>query len=355
VGGRELVSWSSNDYLGLAGHPALAEAAGDAAGAWGIGGRASRLLAGTSRWHLRLEAALASWFQTEAALVFSSGYLAKIGVLGALAAPGDVIAIDRLAHASLFDAARATRAAVRVFRHNDASHALRLLQSGRPSARRFIVTEGIFSMDGDSAPLAALADAAARAGAVIYLDDAHGAFVAGAAGRGTPESAGLPHADFLYMGALGKALGCQGGFVAGPATLVDFLRNHARAFIYTTAPAVPVMAAAVRALELLAQEPERRDMLHARAARLHRKLCALPGVAIPPASHILPVVIGDTPRVSSIAERLSAAGHWAPAIRPPTVPDGTARLRLSATALHTEAQIDALADALQEALRSDVR
>jgi 8-amino-7-oxononanoate synthase len=350
IGGRELVSWCSNDYLGLAAHPALAEAAARAAAAWGVGARASRLLAGTSRWHARLEDALAAWFGADAAVVFSSGYLANLGVLGSLASSRDTVVIDRLAHASLFDAARATRATLRVFRHNDAAHAAELLSRASAGGRRFMVTEGVFSMDGDGAPLAELADVAERTGALVYLDDAHGSFVTGPGGRGSPEAAGVPHARFLYMGALGKALGGQGGFVAGPATLVDYLRNRARTFIYSTAPAVPVAAAAVRALEVMTAEPQRRDVLRQRIMRLHDRLTVLPGLSHLRASHILPIMVGDTDGVAAAARRLRERGCWVPAIRPPTVPEGTARLRLSVTALHADADIDALADALEDTL-----
>ena len=353
IGGRELVSWCSNDYLGLAAHPALAEAAARAASEWGVGARASRLLAGTSRWHMQLEAALAAWFGVEAAIVFSSGYLANLGALGSLVSSRDTVVIDRLAHASLVDAVRSTRATLRVFRHNDPGHAAELLSRASTVGRRFLVTEGFFSMDGDAAPLAALADVADRTDALIYLDDAHGAFVAGATGRGSPEAAGVAQERFLYMGALGKALGCQGGFIVGPEVLIHYLRNRARPFIYSTALAVPVAAAAVQALTVLSQEPQRRDVLRERVTRLRDRLAALPGRVEGSslrASHILPVMLGETARAVAVAGRLRERGCWTPAIRPPTVPEGTARLRLSVTALHSEADIDALGEALEDAL-----
>ena len=203
-----------------------------------MGARASRLLAGSTRWHTRLEASLAAWFGSEAAIVYPSGYQANLGTLGALCSSRDIIFVDRLAHASLVDAARATRATLRVFRHNDPAHVAALLARAGGARRRFIVTEGVFSMEGDRAPLAELAELAESHDAMVYVDDAHGAFVVGATGRGTPEAAGLPQARFLYMGTLGKALGCQGGFVVGPTPLIELLRNRARTFIYTTALAV---------------------------------------------------------------------------------------------------------------------
>ncbi len=348
TGGRRLVNWCSNDYLGLACHPALAEAAAAAAAEWGVGARASRLLAGSTRWHARLEEALASWCGTDAAIVYPSGYLANLGTLGALLSSRDAVFVDRLAHASLVDAIRRTPAALRVFRHNDLSHLGALLSRAAGARRRLVVTEGVFSMEGDACPLAELAELADSTDALLYVDDAHGAFVTGATGRGTPEAAGRLHERFLYMATLGKGLGCQGGFVAGPAPLIDYLHNRARTFLYSTALAVPVAAAAAAALRVVAEEPERRERLHRQAGRLQERLArlGLPAPARRTASHIVPLVVGSAARAVEAAGRLWERGCWAPAIRPPTVPRGTARLRLSVTALHTDAQIDALADAL---------
>ncbi|MDP3722964.1 MAG: 8-amino-7-oxononanoate synthase [Candidatus Omnitrophota bacterium] len=350
IEGRELVCWCANDYLGLSTHPALAQAAAETAAAWGVGARASRLLGGTSQWHVRLEESLAAWCGAEAALSYASGYLANLGTLGALLSSQDAVIVDRLAHASLFDAARGSRARLRVFRHNDASHAAELLSRARGFRRRVIVTEGVFSMEGDRAPLEELVTIAEAHDALVYLDDAHGAFVLGESGRGAPEAAGVSMDRVLYMGAMGKALGCQGGFVAGPAPLIDLLRNRARAFIYTTALAVPVAAAAVAALTVLRDEPDRRARLWSRARALRRRLGALPAVSLPEPSHILPIVVGQVSLARELAERLWSRGIWAPAIRPPTVSERTARLRLSVTALHTDAQIDQLARALEEFL-----
>lgn len=345
--GRRVVNWCSNDYLGLSTHPVLAEAAATAAKEWGVGSRASRLLSGTTSWHLRLEAALARWFGAEAAIVYPSGYQANLGTLGALLCPEDIVFVDRLAHASLIDAVRASRATLRVFRHNDASHLADLLARVPGSRRRLIVTEGVFSMEGDRAPLAELLAVAKTHDALVYVDDAHGAFVLGEGGRGAPDAAGLSCEPFIYMGTLGKALGCQGGFVVGARPLIDLLRNRARTFIYTTALAVPVVAAAVAALQMLEQEPERIARLWALADDLRMRLAALSDVSGPfatarPSSHIVPVITGSTELACELAGRLLERGVWAPAIRPPTVPEGTARLRVSLTALHTEPQIDEL-------------
>ena len=207
-------------------------------------------------------------------------------------------------------------------------------------------------MDGDRAPLAGLLQAAEAHDATVYVDDAHGAFILGARGRGAPEEAGIPHERFLYMGTLGKALGAQGGFVVGPATLIELLRNRARTFIYTTALAVPVAAAAVAALELLAKDPTPRAALWERAAQLHARLAGLSAVSLNGPSHLVPVLVGSTTRSLRLAEQLWQAGQWIPAIRPPTVPEGTARLRVSLTSLHTESQVDRLADMLHSACGS---
>jgi len=349
IDGRDVVNWCSNDYLGLSAHPALAEAAARAAAEWGIGARASRLLSGTTRWHAELEQSLASWFGADAALVYPSGYLANLGTLTALCGPQDLLLVDRLAHASLIDAARATRGTLRFFRHNDPDHLASLLARPRAARRRFIVTEGLFSMDGDSPPLSAFLQIADQRDALLYLDDAHGAFALGKTGRGTPEAQGVAHERFLYMGTLGKALGCQGGFVIGPSTLIEFLLNRSRTFIYTTALAVPVAAAAARALRLLADEPQLRQQLASRADALHRQLAFLPQRPRH-ASHIVPVMVGSAARAVALSDTLWDRGIWAPPIRPPTVREGTARLRLGVTVLHTSEQIAALVGALREVM-----
>ena len=348
VEGRRLIGWCANDYLGLAGHPALAAAVADAAAEFGVGSRASRLLCGTTRWHAALEAALAAWFAAEAALVFPTGYHANLGALGALLGPGDAVAVDRLAHASLVDAARATQARLRIFRHNDPGHAADVL-ARLPGRRRAIVTEGLFSMEGDRAPLAALLDAAERTDALVYVDDAHGAFVLGATGRGAPEAAGVPMDRLIYMATLGKALGGQGGFVAGPRVLIEYLVNRARPFLYTTGLATPLAAAASAALHVAQDEPWRRQRLWALAGRLHARLAARGWGGGEP-SPILPIVLGEPDAARAASELLARLGHFVPPIRPPTVPRGTSRLRISLSAAHTEAQADALADALAAVL-----
>ena len=339
VGGRWLVCWCSNDYLGFSTHPAIVRAAAEAAAHWGVGARASRLLAGSTAVHERLEDRLADFFGAEHAIVFASGYLANLGTLSTLLGPEDVVLVDRLAHASLIDACRASRATFRVFRHNDAEHVASLLARYPGARRRLVVTEGVFSMDGDRAPLAALLDTVQQHEAFLYVDDAHGAFVLGETGRGSPEAAGVPHDALLYMGTLGKALGAQGGFVVGPAPLIELLQNRARTFLYATALAVPVAAAALEALRIVREDPSPRAKLRRNVERLGARLGAA-------GSHIMPLIVGSARRARELSSELLARGILAPAVRPPTVPEGTARIRLSVSALHTEQQIDQLTDAL---------
>ena len=348
--GRWVVNWCSNDFLGLSSHPALAQAAAEASVEFGVGARGSRLLSGTTRWHTELEQRLAAWFGSAEALVYPSGYQANLGTLGALLSAGDAVFVDRLAHASVLDAARATRATFRVFHHNDAEHLDTLLARASSARRRLVVTEGVFSMDGDSPPLPALLQAAEAHRALVYLDDAHGAFILGERGRGTPEAQGIAHERLIYMATLGKALGCQGGFIIGPQPFVEHVRNTARTFIYTTALATPVAAAACAALRLLKDDPQRRLRLAQQVARLHGRLASTANLSSSSRSHIVPIVVGGTQQARQLSQALWDQGIWAPAIRPPTVPEGTARLRLGVTALHTDEQIDRLVDLLAQEL-----
>ena len=349
VGGQWGVCFSSNDYLGLSTDPAVTRAAADAAQEWGVGAGASRLLAGTTRWHQALEAELAAWFGAEDALVYSSGYLTNLGALQTLLGPDDLVAIDRLAHASLVEACRASRAKRIVFRHHDLEQLRALLGRYAGRRRRVIVTEGVFSMDGDRTPLAELWQLASEHEAIVYLDDAHAVFAVGATGRGSPERAGVAHRELIYMGALGKALGCQGGFIVGPRTLIDALRNRAKSFIYTTALAKPVAAAACAALKR-AEDPQQRRRLARHAQDLRDRLRALGIIPDRPPSHIVPVVLGASSRAHVVSRELWHRGIFAPAIRPPTVPDGAARLRISLSALHTDEQLRQLSDALAAVL-----
>ena len=347
--GRWLVSWCGNDYLGLSTDPRVIQAGADAAGRWGIGARASRLLAGSTVLHAQLEDDLASFFHAESAVTFASGYLANLGALSSLLGPDGLVVVDRLAHASLIDACRASRATLRVFHHNDAAHLDDVLGRHDGAARRIVVTEGVFSMEGDRAPLRALLEVAERHDALVYLDDAHGAFVEGRTGRGSPEAAGIEHARVIYMGTLGKALGCQGGFIAGPRALTAWLQNRARTFIYSTAPAVPVIGAAIEALRIVREDPAPRQRLARSVQHAHRLLKHHGDLAARQPSHIIPMIVGESSRATRLADELAERGMLALAVRPPTVPEGAARLRISLSALHTEEQISQLVEALRDA------
>jgi 8-amino-7-oxononanoate synthase len=349
VAGRAVTAFCSNDYLGLAAHPALAEAAAAAAHREGSGASASRLVSGDMPSHRALEHALAPFLGTPSALLFPSGYQTNIGVLTALVGSEDLIVSDSLNHASIIDGCRLSRAQVAVYPHADVATAERLLQTGGPFRRRLLVTESVFSMDGDAAPLAALAEAAADADAILVVDEAHALGVLGPGGRGLCAAAGV--VPDVLVGTLGKAFGAGGGFAAGVTSLRELLVNRARSFIYTTALAPPVAAAARAALRII-QTPEGDSLRLAVAARRdeladHLRRAGLLGLTPPGA--ILPVVLGSDGRALEVAKALATRGFFVPAIRPPTVPVGTARLRVTVSAAHTREDVAALAHALTEA------
>jgi 8-amino-7-oxononanoate synthase len=350
LGPRAGRDFASNDYLALAGAPRLAEAAAralDAGVAIGSGG--SRLLRGNHAEHEALEAEAARFFGSEAALFFSTGFAANACLFATVPQRGDLIAYDSLSHASVHEGLRLARADHRPFAHNDAQAADDAIAAWRRDGgvgMPWIAVESLYSMDGDRAPLADLAAVARRHDAMLVIDEAHATGVFGRDGRGL--TADLPPGDRITLHTCGKALGCEGALVACPAVVRDFLVNRGRGFIFSTAPS-PLMAAAVRAaLAIIADEPGRRDRLHALVAHAGRALASC-GVA-PTGSQILPLVLGEDGRAMAVATRLQAAGFDVRGIRPPTVPAGTARLRLSLTLNVTEVDVDALAGALQEAL-----
>jgi len=357
VDGRPLLVLGSNNYLGLSEHPEVRAAAREAVDRWGTGASGSRLTTGNLALHEELESDLASWKGTEAALLFATGYQAAVGAIPALAAPGDLILSDTLNHAGLIDGCRLSRAEVRVFRHADAGHAAELLADRARFRRAVLVTDGVFSMDGDLAPLPALAGLCEATDTWLMVDDAHGGGVLGATGAGTVERFGLTGRVPIHMGTLSKALASEGGFIAGSAELIDYLRNRARSFIFSTAPAPASAAAAQAALRIVRREPQRRAALHANGYRLRRGLRGL-GLSVPEGeTSILPVILGAADTALRFAEGLEARGVWAPAIRPPTVPEGAARLRVSVMATHTEADVEealaAFASVLQTAVRRE--
>jgi 8-amino-7-oxononanoate synthase len=346
VGGRTLVDFSSNDYLGLARHPLLAEAMRACALAAGAGSAASHLISGHGREHERLEEELAAYTHRERALLFSTGYMANLAVLTTLAGRGERILLDRLSHASLIDGARLAGAELARYTHADAGAAAAALveDSGRTA---LLATDGVFSMDGDLAPLAALARAAQSAQAWLVVDDAHGLGVIGATGRGTLEACGMSAADVpVLVGTLGKAFGSFGAFVAGDAALVEYLIQKARPYIYTTALPQPVAAASRKALALAQSEDWRRARLVALIERFRARALAAEVPLGDSRTPIQPIVLGSEAAVLGAQRELEAEGLLVVAIRPPTVPKGTARLRVTLTAAHGEAQVDRLAEAL---------
>lgn len=356
VDGRELLNFCSNDYLGLRTHPELIRAASECMRQHGFGAGASHLVTGHSLEHYALETELAAFTGRERALLFSSGYMANLGVISALSTRHDLIVADRLNHASLLDAARLAGARLRRYPHLQSSAAALALE-GHPGAA-MIVTDGVFSMDGDIAPVSELAALASQRGAWLMVDDAHGLGVLGAGGGGTLEQAGLDaRAVPILIGTLGKALGSFGAFVAGDAALIEFLIQRARTYVYTTALPPAIAAATRAALRLVQNEPWRRQRLHALVARFRAGAAAHGLPLLPSSTPIQPLIVGSSAHALALSEALGAQGFWVGAIRPPTVPQGSARLRVTLSAAHDEAQVDALIEALaavfaQEAMRA---
>ena len=370
VDGRECWNFAGNDYLDLAGDPRVIAAAVEALQQAGTGARASALVCGRTEWHERLEERIASFEGTEAAILFPTGYAANVGAVSALAGPGDVIYSDRLNHASLIDGCRLSRAKLQVYPHCDIEALERELEKGASSEvaetvrstpltthpspptsppRRLIVTDSVFSMDGDLAPLPELCDVAERHGAMLLVDEAHATGVFGPRGRGVAEIQGVEDRGLIRVGTLSKAIGSQGGFICGPGPLIDWLWNSARTQMFSTALAPAACAAACAALAIIDSELERRERL-LRMCDWFRSRLAESGIATTASSigPIVPVTIGDATRTMHVAQRLEERGFLVGAIRPPTVSRGTSRLRISITAAHDEGVLDALAYTLDE-------
>lgn len=352
MAGRQTLLFASNDYLGLAMHPEVIQAAVEATQRFGAGAGAARLVSGSLPPHQELETALAQFKGTEAALTYGSGYLANIGTIPALIGRGGLILADRLCHASLIDGCRLSAADFRIYRHNDTDHLRSLLAARRQTRRTLIVTDGLFSMDGDLAPLPELNRLAQEYEADLYIDDAHGTGVMGPHGRGTVEHFGLDTQIPFQMGTLGKAFGSSGAYIAGPSTLIQYLMNTSRSFIFTTAPPPSSAAAATTALRIIQREPERRARLWANRERLFTGLTQLGFNLSPSVSPIIPILVGSAETALSFAEHLFEEGIYAPAIRPPTVPDATSRIRITVTAEHTAVHIDQALAAFQRAGQS---
>jgi len=346
VAGRRLLSFCSNDYLGLAQHPALIAALARAAHAQGVGSTSAHLICGHRAEHVALEEALATWTGRERALLFSTGYMANLGVLQALLAPGDACVQDKLNHACLLDGAKLSGAELKRYPHADVGAAARQLRS-RPGAGALLATDGVFSMDGDVAPLGELARLCGSEGASLMVDDAHGLGVLGPRGAGSLDAAGLgQHEVPLLMATLGKALGCAGAFVAGSSALIEGLTQFARPWVYTTAMPPALAAAAMAAVRLAQAETWRREKLVALIARFRRGAGALGLPLTSSTSAIQPLLLGDAAAAMAAMQALETQGLLVTAIRPPTVPAGQARLRITLSAAHEEAHVDRLLDAL---------
>jgi 8-amino-7-oxononanoate synthase len=351
VDGREVVCLCSNNYLGLASHPHVVRRVQQAVAEWGFGSGASRLVSGTMSPHRRLEARLAAFKKTEAALLFGSGYQANAAAIAAAAGGDDVILIDRLVHASIVDAARASGAAVRVFPHRDYDKLAKTLARCARYKRRLVVTDTVFSVDGDLADLPALVEIKRRYEAALMIDEAHATGVFGASGRGLAEQQNVEDDIDITVGTLSKALGGIGGFVAAERPFIEYLINTARSFIYTTAPPPAACAAAEAALDLIESEPQRRERLGALADRVRREWHGRPDRnTAGSASQIIPLVVGDNMKALELSRALLDAGFLVPAIRPPTVPRGTARLRVTLCADHDPDDINAFLAAVDTCL-----
>ena len=346
--GQEVVNFSSNNYLGIANHPALADAAKRAIDRYGCGSGASRLISGNMALHEELENRLATFKNTEAALVFNSGFQANTGILSTLAGEGDAIFSDALNHASIIDGCRLSRAKTFVYGHGDLGQLEVALKRSDGAHRRLIVTETIFSMDGDEPPLTTIVDLAERYGAMVMVDEAHATGIFGANGAGLVEKLGLGARVAVQMGTLGKALGGFGAYVAGSRALRDLLINRCRSFIFTTSLPPAVMGMAIAAIDLVEREPERREALWRNCRALQEGLTALGFSLSESQSPILPLVVGDADKCMRFSERLLEKGIFAQGIRPPTVPPGTSRLRITLMATHTRAHIDRALDAFHE-------
>ena len=346
-GGRELVNFGSNDYLGLAACPRHAAVPTIEQAGWGSG--ASPLITGRGTVHEALEQMLARFEGTEAALLFSSGYAANLGTITALAGKGDAVYLDAKNHASIIDGCRLSGARLEVYPHGDIDFLRRRLARRDDFRRRLIVTDSLFSMDGDFAPLADLAALAEQFGAMLMVDEAHATGVFGASGRGVCEEFGVERGVHVRVGTLSKALGSMGGFVAGSAPLIDWLVNRARSYIFSTAPPEALAAAALEALDVVIHEPARRMVLRERAAALRAGLESQGWHIGPSRSQIVPVILGDPGRTMGLARALQDRGCLVPGIRPPAVPQGECLLRISLSCLHRDEDVRRLLDALAEA------
>ena len=351
VDGRRVLNFASNDYLNLAGDPRVIAAAAEALSTWGVGSRASALVCGRTTWHERLERRLAEFEGQPAALLFPTGMAANVGTVAALAGPGDVVLCDRLNHASLVDGCWLSGAKLRVYQHTDLSVLERELDKATDARRKWVVTDSVFSMDGDLAPLPKLCDLAERFGASLIVDEAHGTGVFGTQGRGAAELLDVEHRIAVRVGTLSKSIGTLGGFVTGSQELIDYLWNHARTQIYSTALPPAICAAAVAAIDIISAEPSRRERLTNASTSFRDQLRA---AGVEPLSGsvgpIVPVVLNEPEAAVRVSDQLEQQGFIVGAIRPPTVPRGTSRLRIVVTTAHTDDDLTRLSIAVSRAI-----
>ncbi len=345
--GSEKVLFCSNNYLNLAEDTQIQAAVHEAINRYGVGSAASRLISGTMAPHTELERQFAEWVHAEASLFFSCGWMANQAVLETLPQKGDLVLIDRMDHASILDAVGAGDARFKSYRHNDLNR-LETLLAEPGYSRRFIVTESVFSMDGDTANLAGLVELKKRYGAILIVDEAHSIGCMGPTGAGLSEQMGLLDQIDILVVPLGKAFGCGGAMVAGPQVVIDTLVNCARPFIFTTAPSPLIATAALAAFDIIRSQPQRRQQLTANARNLRERLIGAGFDIGPSTTHIIPLMIGPSEAAVRLSEELYARGYFVAAIRPPTVPPNTARLRISLQAQHTQQQIDGLLSILME-------
>jgi predicted pyridoxal phosphate-dependent acyltransferase len=348
VEGKACLNLSSNNYLGLSTHPKVKEAAIQAIQRYGIGTGASALISGHTKLHQELAEKIAQLKGTEAALIFSTGYMANVGTLSALLGDGDWVYVDRLSHASMIDGCRLSKATLRVYPHRDTQSLARHLKRARPHTLTLIVTDGVFSMDGDLAPLPEIVELAKQHRAMLMVDDAHGTGVLGSTGQGTIEHFGLENQIPIQMGTLSKALGAFGAYVAGSKDLITYLMNRARSYIYTTALPTPMIAASLAALDLIQKEPQIRQQLWDNCTYYKQGIKALGYDTLQSETPIVPLLIGESTLALSMSEQLLAHGVYAPAIRPPTVPQGMARIRTSVMSTHTREDLDYALEVLQK-------
>ncbi|GAB5605291.1 8-amino-7-oxononanoate synthase [Sideroxyarcus sp. TK5] len=345
VDGKPYLAFSSNDYLGLANHPQLIQALQQGAATWGVGAGAAHLVNGHFTPHHELEQSLAAFVGKPAALLFSTGFMANLGVVQALVGKDDTVYADKLNHASLNDAMLLSRASMQRYRHGDMSH-LESLLAKQHGGRKLVVTDAVFSMDGDIAPLPELLALCEKHDAWLLVDDAHGFGVLGQQGRGSLSHSGLDSPRIILMGTLGKAAGVSGAFVAAEQVVVDSLVNNAHSYVYTTASPPALAVALLESLTLIEQGDAMRAHLQRLIAKLRAGLSDLPWQLMPSDTAIQPLLVGDNKQALTLSEGLRARGIWVAAIRPPTVPQRTARLRITLSAAHTESDVQRLIEAL---------